>query len=292
MEFCASMAEDQVLDFGLGDWCPPTGGADGHLLPTRVSDTATYFKIAGIAALASGLAGKKADRISFETLAVDIKASFNRHFVNAAGEITGNCQTGQGMALCLGLVEGAQADKAAEHLAALVEKNDRRLDFGILGAKYVFEALSRRGRGQLALDMILREGGPSYRHWIDTGATAMAETWSRSASDNHHMFSDVCRWFFRYIAGLGKPDFRKAVIVFTPDFPAPLTHAEASVETPAGKFSCRWKREEGAIRFTCAVPSSFTAFLASPAGKDYGGTCTERGNGASTERTWVIAGVV
>jgi alpha-L-rhamnosidase len=291
MEFCASMAEDYALDFGLGDWCPPQGGAADHLLPTRVSDTATYYKLAGIAALASELAGAKADRLYFENLAAGIHDSFNRHFVNAStGEVTGNCQTGQAMALCLGLARGTVAEKAAERLTALIEKNDRRLDFGILGARYVFEALSRQGRGQLALDLILREGFPSYRHWLDTGATTMSETWNRGASDNHHMFSDVCRWFFRYVAGLGKPDFKKASIVFTPDFPAPLTHAEAYTETPAGKFSCAWKKEGGTIRVTCAAPAPFTVLLASPAGKPYHEDCREQSDGPGTTRTWIIRG--
>lgn len=297
LEFCTSMAEDHVVGFGLGDWCPPKGKPGDHLLPARVSDTAAYYKMAGIAALASAFAGAMADRLYFEDLAAKIKDSFNRHFVNAAGEVTGNCQTGQGMALVLGLVEGALAEKAGARLVSLVEQNDCRLDFGMLGAKYVFEALSRQGRGQLALDMILREGYPSYRHWLDTGATTMAENWNRTASDNHHMFSDVIRWFFRFTAGLGKPDFGKSSIVFTPDFLSPLTHAEAYTETPAGKFACRWERlekEAGKIRFTCTVPSTFTAFLSSPDGREYRGSLCEKSEkgeksgGAQTEQTWII----
>jgi alpha-L-rhamnosidase len=262
LDFCASMAADHVVDFGLGDWCPPAGGAGDHAIPTVVSDTATYYKMTGIMALVSRLAGAQADTVYYTDLAAKIKEAFNRNFVSpSTGQVTGNSQTGQGMALCLGLPEGDVEKKAADHLKTLVEKNDRRLDFGILGAKYVFEALSRYGHGQLALDMILREGFPSYRHWLDTGATTMAESWNRTASDNHHMFSDVCRWFFRYIAGLGRPDFTRRIITFTPDFPAPLTCAEASSKTRAGRFSCRWDKAGGAFRFTCTAPEDFSVML-------------------------------
>jgi alpha-L-rhamnosidase len=266
LDFCASMAEDGVVDFGLGDWCPPTGGAAGHLCPTAVSDTASYYKLVKIMALVSEIAGERAGRAYYEGLAAQIKDAFNRRFVEpGSGLVTGNCQTGQAMALCLGLVEGAAAVKVLDRLCALVEQNNRHLDFGILGARYVFEALSLYGQGQMAMDMILREGFPSYRHWIDMGITTMAETWNRTSSDNHHMFSDVCRWFIRYVAGLGKVDFQGRTITFIPDFLSPLEHAEASAGSDAGEFSCRWERRPGAYNFTCLTPEDFSVTLA-PAG--------------------------
>jgi alpha-L-rhamnosidase len=268
LDFCASMSDDQVVDFGLGDWCPPEGGAAGHLCPTAVSDTATYFKLVKIMVLVSEIAGEQADRDYYEALAARIKESFNRHFVNPGGLVSGGSQTGQAMALCLGLLEGDMAGKALDQLCALIAGKKGHLDFGILGAKYVFEALSRYGRGQLALDMILREGFPGYRHWIDTGITTMAECWDRSDSDNHHMFSDVCRWFIRYVAGLGKADFCRRTITFTPDFLLPLDHAEASTESGAGGFSCRWERRPGGFSFTCVSPGNFPVTLA-PAGQGW-----------------------
>ncbi|MDR3147200.1 MAG: glycoside hydrolase family 78 protein, partial [Treponema sp.] len=266
LDFCASMADGYIVDFGLGDWCPPEGGAGGHLCPTVVSDTATYFKMVKIMAQASDLAGEWADRDYYKALAVLIQRAFCEQFVDSdTGSVTGNCQTGQAMALCLGLVGGHDlrygekiADQVLDRLCTLV-KEKGCLDFGILGAKYVFEALSLHGRGQLAMDLILREGFPSYRHWLDDGATTFSETWNRDSSDNHHMFSDVCRWFIRYVAGLHTVDFDHRVVTFTPDFLSPLDHAEASTGTPAGKFSCRWERRPNGYNFTCLTPVDFTA---------------------------------
>jgi alpha-L-rhamnosidase len=266
LDFCGSMAEDHIVDFGLGDWCPPEGGAGGHLCPTAVSATATSFRMVKILALVSGIAGEQADRRHYEDLAAAIKDSFNRRFVDAAsGLVTGNCQTSQAMALCLGLVEGGAARKALDQLCALVRQKSC-LDFGILGAKYVFEALSLHGQGQLAMDLILRDGFPSYRHWLDDGATTMSETWDRNSSDNHHMFSDVCRWFIRYVAGLASVDFERRTVMFSPDFPSPLTRAEASAETPQGTFSCRWEQRPGGYGCTCLVPGDFSVSVV-PAGQ-------------------------
>jgi alpha-L-rhamnosidase len=244
------------------------GGADEHLCPTAVSDTATYFKLVNILALVSETAGDRAGRDYYAAWAAKIKDSFNRHFVDPhTGLVTGNSQTGQAMALCLGLLEGDAAGKALEQLCTLVAQKNGHLDFGILGAKYVFEALSLYGRGQLAMDIILREGFPSYRHWIDEGITTMAESWNRTSSDNHHMFSDVCRWFIRYVAGLGKADFQRRCIRFIPDFVSPLNHAEASTESGAGKFFCRWERRSGGFSVTCLSPGDFSVTL-TPAGPE------------------------
>ena len=93
----------------------------------------------------------------------------------------------------------------------------------------------------------------------------MAETWNRTASDNHHMFSDVCRWFVRYVAGLDRADFPHRTMRFIPDFVSPLDYAGASTESGAGKFSCRWERRPGGFDFTCLVPGDFSVTLA-PAG--------------------------
>jgi alpha-L-rhamnosidase len=268
LDFCGSMAEDDVVDFGLGDWCPPEGGAAGHLCPTAVSDTATYFKLAKILALVSDIAGERADRDYYEGLALRIKGSFVRHFVDReTGMVRGKSQTGQAMALCLGLVDEDLVGKVLDRLCALVEQKGC-LDFGILGAKYVFEALSLNGRGQLAMNMILREGFPSYRHWLDDGATTMAESWMRDSSDNHHMFSDVCRWFIRYVAGLGKVDFAARTVTFMPDFPSQLDSAEASTGPEPGQFFCGWRQNAEGFSFTCLVPEDFSVVLA-PAGRGW-----------------------
>ncbi|MDR1024544.1 MAG: glycoside hydrolase family 78 protein [Treponema sp.] len=314
LDFCASMADDYIVEFGLGDWCPPTGGADGHLCPIAVSDTATYFKLVTIMARTMSIAGDKAGRYYYDRLAARIKDSFNRHFVNpgadpcnanlrsadprnadppAAGRtmnlLTGVSQTGLAMALCLGLVEGDAARKALDRLCALVEECGGHLDFGILGARYVFEALSLYGRGQTALDIILKEGFPSYRHWIDDGITTLAETWDRSSSDNHHMFSDVCRWFIRFVAGLDRADFYNRTIVFRPDFPLPLNHAEASTGSGAGNFSCRWERRPNGFIFTCTAPEDFSVTLA-PAGQGWNITPPEEeaGQDGHIRRKYVI----
>ena len=171
----------------------------------------------------------------------------------------GCCQASQGVAIHFGLLEKEEECKAAQRLAAMIRENGGRLNFGIVGAKTVPDSLARYGECQLAYDMLLQDGFPSYRHWVDMGVTALPEHWDRTASHNHHMFSDVCRFYVQCIAGLGIPDFTKKEITFTPGFPEQLMWADAKTLTPDGEFSCRWERIDEGIRFTYHIPKDYKA---------------------------------
>ena len=50
--------------------------------------------------------------------------------------------------------------------------------------------------------MITNPTCPSFAYWIHQGATTLCETWEMDASLNHHMFSEVDLWFYRYLAGI------------------------------------------------------------------------------------------
>lgn len=258
--FLETMAEGDILSFGLGDWCPPEAETKGIACPQAVTDTAYYYYMVTIAAAAAGLMERAEEQALYQALADRIRQAFQKTFYDPdTGEVAGCCQTSQGVAIHFGLLEAAEERKAAARLAEMIRANGGWLDFGIVGARTVPDALARYGECQLAYDMLLYDGFPSYRHWIDMGATALLEHWDGTASHNHHMFSDVCRFFIQYVAGLGVPDFAGRKIVFTPNFPRQLTWAQAHTMTPDGEFYCRWERSSEGIRLTYRVPAGYQA---------------------------------
>lgn len=277
LSFLETMAEDSIVSFGLGDWCAPFADTKGIACPTAVTDTAYYYYMVNIAACTAGLLGLIDERSDYLALAERIRNAFyERLYDPGTGEVLGHCQTAQGAAVYFGLLKGEDAALAAKRLAEMVIENGGRLDYGIIGSKTVPETLSRYGCGQLACDMLLYDGFPSYRHWADMGCTALPERWDMTASLNHHMFSDVCRFYMRRVAGLGLPDFKKKAVTFTPDFPQPLSWAEAWTDTPEGKFACRWAREGDGIRFCCFAPEGYRLSLKLPPG--YSGAECGAGN--------------
>lgn len=84
----------------------------------------------------------------------------------------------------------------AKRLLESIEGSDSRLNAGMFGVQYIFEALNKINRKDLIDKMVLNEKAPSYRVWIEEGATSLYENFSKthSLSMNHHMFSIVIKY--------------------------------------------------------------------------------------------------
>ena len=80
-------------------------------------------------------------------------------------------------------------------------------------------------------------------------------------SRNHHMLSGVLTWFFQGFLGL-VPDIEHPgyqEIELAPAFVEGLDHCEGYVETPFGRLSASWKRDEQGIVYTVTIPSGMRA---------------------------------
>ena len=91
---------------------------------------------------------------------------------------------------------------AAKRLNELYSEGGYHIDCGILGIKYLYTALSEYGYAETAYKLTTNPEYPSYAYWILNGMTTLCETWDMSNSCNHHMFSEVDMWMYKYIAGI------------------------------------------------------------------------------------------
>lgn len=267
VDFLTSMASENIVDFGLGDWCPPVGGPEGHKCPRIVTSTAYYYVDALIVARAAALLGRKEDAEKYAKLAADVKAAFRRRFLNLeTGRVTGNCQTSMSCALYQGLVEENEKGKVLEALAAAVEEQNRHIDCGILGTKYILHALTEHGRVDLAYAIATQTDFPSWGHWIKQGATTLWETWDGNASRDHHMFSDISAWFYKGLAGINpdvsKPGFKN--IIIRPNPVADLRWVKAWHNSMYGKIVCNWTVKNRQFTLEVAVPPNCTATVYLP----------------------------
>ena len=100
VDFLNSMAVGHIVDFGLGDWCPPDDGAEGHKCPVAVTGTGYYYVDVKILGKIAKILGKDEDRRQYENLAEKIKAAFCERFLDMqTGVVTGDCQTSMACAL-------------------------------------------------------------------------------------------------------------------------------------------------------------------------------------------------
>lgn len=196
ISYMDSMAEDGLVDYGLGDWLPPD---DAAICPSMLTDTAYYYRnCCSMAEMAKKL-GR--DSAPYTKRAEYIRAAFRNRFVEN-GKILPESQTAYACAIYQGLLNKDELPGAAARLAELVREKEYHIDCGILGTKYIFTALSDYGYGDVLYRMITNPTCPSYAWWMNQGMTTLCEDWEMRNSLNHHMSSEVDLWFYRYLAGI------------------------------------------------------------------------------------------
>ncbi len=262
VDYYAASAKDDLVRYGLGDWCPWQAKT-----PSEVTSTAYLYQCATILAQAAALLDRPADQERFTALAARFRAGFNRAFYHPDQATYANgTQTALSCALYQGLVPDDQRPRVVQSLVDAVAQANGHLDVGILGSKYLLRALCDGGRADVAYQIATQTTQPSWGWWLSQGATTMWETWGTGASHNHIMFGDLSAWFIEYLAGLRvdpkRPGFQHFLVQPTPV--GDLTHARATHESPYGKIVVDWRRDGRRLTLQVAVPPNSSAAVHLP----------------------------
>lgn len=262
VDYLTTRAKDGIVGIGLNDWAPWKTKTEAP-----ITDTAYYYVDTRILAHAARLLGKPSDAAHYEALAASIKEAFNRRFFKPeTAQYDNGSQTALSCALYQGLVEPAHKDRVLANLVASVEKANNQIDTGILGAKYLLNALLENGRADVAWRMIARKDQPGWGWWIEQGATTLWEQWSGAESRNHIMFGDVSAWFYKAIAGIvpdpSAPGFKHFFI--KPHLLGDLTWARGEYHSIHGPIVSAWKVADGRLHLDLTVPPNTTTTVLLP----------------------------
>ncbi len=269
LDFVAEKSPDHIADFGLGDWCPPEGGPGGHKTPAALTSTAYYYVDVKITAEVAGMLGKHAEQRKYKALAEKIREAFMKRFYRPeTGTFEGDEQCGMACAIYQGLLSQEEKGKVLNALVKdIEEKRDGHLWAGILGAKYVLNALTDERRADVAYRMVTQKTWPSWGYWIEQGATSLWEDWHGGASRNHIMFGDISAWFYKTLAGINPhpqaPGFKRSVI--RPRVVGDLTWVKAEHRTMYGMLRSSWKRDGSRLIMHVEVPCNTRADVWVPA---------------------------
>lgn len=264
IEFMLTMTEDYTLCYGTGDWCAPfVGPALGvnmgsYKCPKEVSDTGFFYNAAMTMVKLAKIFGKDEDAAYYTELAGKIRAAFREKFYDKANSLVkGDCQTATATMLFFGLYDDDEEktgllNKLIEQIAA----KDYHVDFGVLGCKFVMHTLGKEGYGDVGTTMLEQKTFPGIAEWISRGATTLWECWNGEGSHNHHMFSDLSSYMYKYVAGISpdeaEPGFKH--VIFRPAIDSSLEYASAVHESMHGQVLCDWKKEDGQVTVKIAVP--------------------------------------
>ncbi len=262
VDYLTTRSKNGIVNIGLNDWAPWKTKTEAG-----ITDTAYYYVDTKIVAHAAELLGKRDDAQKYNELAASIHAAFNKQFYHAdTATYDQGSQTALSCALYQGLVAPENKARVLENLVASVEKANNHIDTGILGAKYLLNALLENGRADVAYRMVAQKDQPSWGWWLEQGGTTLWEQWNGSESRNHIMYGDVSAWFYKALAGIQpdpqSPGFKHFFV--TPHVVGDLTSARGEYDSIRGKIVSDWQLLNGEFCLTLIIPANTTTTLSLP----------------------------
>jgi alpha-L-rhamnosidase len=230
-----------------------------------------------------------------------IRKNFQKNHLKEDGTIDPGSQTAYVLALDCGLlIDPEPRRKAGEHLAALIRKRsgpeNTGITTGFLGTKPLLPVLTTTGHHDLALSLIQSRHYPSWGYEVENGATTIWERWNSftkehgfggpdgkmSASMNsfsHYAFGAVTEWMITDLAGIAPAAPGYSKIRLHPRFPDSrpnsITWVKAHHDSPHGRISVHWQRQEdGSLLYEATVPANTSAELILPESSPWKGKPT------------------
>lgn len=266
LAYLGTLATDHIVPFGLGDWC----NVDSErTAPAALTSTAYYYVDTRLLARFATLTGRDGEAAALQALAGRIRHAFNAAFYRGNGCYADGQTTAAACAVYQGLVDDDQRPAVVKRLAEAVARNDGKVDFGILGAKYVPRVLAENGHADLAFRLFTQPEFPGWANWLQHGATTLRENWDNSASQNHIMFGDIGACLYQYFAGIvpdpEHPGFSR--VTLRPQPVAGLERVSAWHRAPAGIIRSAWQRDGGGLTCDVTLPAGTAGELHLPDGR-------------------------
>jgi alpha-L-rhamnosidase len=214
----------------------------------------------------------------WSALVSQIRAAFVAKYRKADGSIYTGSQTAYALTLGMDMIaDPAQREQTGAQFIAKLAADNYHLRTGFLGTPWLLPALTKIGRDDLAMRLLLNETYPSWGFQIGLGATTMWERWNSIRANgefgpvdmnsfNHYAYGAVGDWMFQNLGGLQivDPGYKKSRI-------APLigsgglSHARCSLRTPYGLLASEWKLANDELTLTITVPANTSAEVVIPA---------------------------
>lgn len=284
IDYMLTFAKDGIIDRDqYGDWCVPP--EDPKLIhskdPARATNkallaTSYFYHNLTLMEKYAHMLGKTDDAERFHQLAEEMKAAFNKKFLDREkGYYDNGSQTSCVLPLYFGLVPDDMRQKVFDHLVHKITVETKgHIGTGLIGGQFLNRVLTDNGRADLAYTMASQTDYPSWGYMISQGATTIWELWNGDTADpamnsgNHVMLvGDVVIWMFEDLAGIAPDDETRAFkhIIMKPQVVGDLTFVKASYDSPYGKIGSHWEKSDDAFSWHITVPANTTATIFVPA---------------------------
>ena len=264
-----------------GDWL----NFDETETPHRIIGLAYRAYDARLMAEMAEAIGEKEDAEYFKQNAKTSLAMFKKVFFDSDGSLICTTQTACALAIWMDLLDGSELKRTADCLIENVINNKGYLTTGFVGSRHICPALTKIGRHDLAVQLLLNEGIPSWLYAVNTGATTIWERWNgweykikygvnqeaKFGPDplnslNHYAYGAVGEWMFRDLAGIQllEPGYKKVKIEPKPE--KRLGFVKANYNSIYGNIISEWKYDGDIIEFNITIPAGIEAEICLPDG--------------------------
>lgn len=276
----SAAADGDLLEQGRsswfsGDWL--TLESVNRLEEHKVIATAYFAENTRMMSEMAAAMGEPALAKQWAALVPNIRAAFVSAYRNADGSIYTGTQTAYALALGMDMIaDPTQRAQTAGKFIGKLAADNYHLKTGFLGTPWLLPALSKIGRPDLSMRLLLNEDYPSWGFPISIGATTMWERWNSIQpngefgpvdmnSFNHYAYGAVGDWMFEHIGGLKalEPGYRKARVAPLIGYGG-LNSARARLRTSYGALSCAWVLTNNAVTMTLEVPPGASARVLLP----------------------------
>ncbi len=266
VDYLTSRSEDNLIDFGLGDWYDYGDFRSGFSRNTPVGlvASAQYYMDLCYIVKAAEMVGNKYDASRYNRLKADVLRAFNEKYFNAKTSQYGTAsQCSNALPLFLDMVPEGKKQAVMDNLIADIKAHGTRLTTGDVGNRYLFQTLARNGQNELMCAMHNHEDVPGYGFQLKYGATTLTEQWDprQGSSWNHFMMGQINEWFFYSLAGI-QPNTKGESyqhMTIRPEMVGDLTHVKASHKTLWGDVNVEWTRQDGTFTLNVNIPANCSA---------------------------------
>jgi alpha-L-rhamnosidase len=278
----SATADGDLLEQGRsswfsGDWLSLEKNWN-RLEEHKVIATAYFAEDTRMMSEMAAVMGEPANASQWGALVPRIRAAFVSAYCRADGSVHQGTQTAYALALGMDMIaDSTLRSKTAAKFLQKLAADKNHLQTGFLGTPWLLPALTKIGRDDLAMRILLNEDYPSWGFPIKRGATTMWERWNSLQPDgqfgpvdmnsfNHYAYGAVGDWMFANLGGLQalEPGYRKSRI-------APimgrsgLTEARCSQDTAFGRLAAAWTVSGANIELEADIPPNTTAVVHIPA---------------------------
>ena len=242
--FLGTLAEDNIIRFGLGDHNSPF---PDRAVPEEFVCTAFYALEADALSRFAAYCNKIADQEEFSRRGKEIRASLLKHHPARP----------EPSAWAIYAALGIETEENIRKIAGFFRDNGGKAEFGIVGAGIIPRLLAEAGHVDLAFHILTQQEYPGFGNWIIRGATTLWEYWDGAFSRNHIMFGDIISWLMRYPAGI-RPDWENPGLQklhLKPLFPAQLQNFSAQYRHKSGMLTLSWQKKDDGIALEIDSPA-------------------------------------